>query len=159
MIVKKTAVIMVLALLCGLGFANLAQAQSPDELGKAILDNYLEALKKVTDLMKDRPEPAALTPKVDTLKEETIKKMVDIGQKVAKLDEAGKKKVDTKVSMGLGNTPMDLFKALSEGQQFYAKKDAKLGKTIKDFNIITQYALFDLLKKQEPKEAERLGIK
>jgi len=26
------------------------------------------------------------------------------------------------------------------------------------FNIITQYANFDLLKKQEPEEAKRLGI-
>jgi|WetSurMetagenome_2_1015567.scaffolds.fasta_scaffold192664_2 hypothetical protein len=157
--VKQTAVIMVLALLCGLALVTLAQAQSPDELGKAIVDNYYDSLKKLTGLMKDQPEPADLTPKVDALKEETIKKMVELGQKVAKLDEAGKKKVDAKVSMGLSNTPMDVFKAFSEGQQFYAKKDAKLGKTIKDFNIITQYALFDLLKKQEPKEAERLGIK
>jgi hypothetical protein len=157
--VKQTAVIMVLALLCGLALVTLAQAQSPDELGKAIVDNYYDSLKKLTGLMKDQPEPADLTPKVDALKEETIKKMVELGQKVAKLDEAGKKKVDAKVSMGLSNTPMDVFKAFSEGQQFYAKKDDNLGKTIKDFNIITQYAVFDLLKKQDPKEAERLGIK
>jgi len=30
---------------------------------------------------------------------------------------------------------------------------------IKFINIITQYAFFDLLKKQAPKEAERLGIR
>ena len=54
---------------------------------------------------------------------------------------------------------MDVFKPFSEGQQFYMKKDPNLGKLIKDFNIITQYAFFDLLKKQDPKEAERLGIK
>jgi hypothetical protein len=156
---KQVAVIMALALLCGLSAVTLAQAQSPDELGKAIADNYLDALKKVNELMKDRPEPGDLTPKVEALKEETIKKMVEVGQKVAKLDEAGKKQVDAKVSLAFSNTPGDVFKAFSEGQMFYQKKDANLGKSIKDFNIITQYALFDLLKKQTPKEAERLGIK
>jgi hypothetical protein len=156
---KKIALLMALALLCGLVSVTMAQAQSPDDLGKTIVDTYLESLKKLNELMKDRPEPAALAPKVEALKEESIKKMVEIGQKVAKLDEAGKKKVDAKVSMGFSNTPMDVFKAYSEGQQFYSPKDANLGKNIKDFNIITQYALFDLLKKQAPKEAERLGIK
>lgn len=156
---KKIALGMVVTLLCLLASMTLAQAQSPNDLGKAIFDNYLEALKKLNDLMKDRPEPAVLTPKVEALKAETIKKMVAVGQKVAKLDEAGKKKVDTKVSMAFGSTPQDVFKAFSEGQQFYSKKDANLGKSIKDFNIITQYALFDLLKKQAPQEAERLGIK
>jgi len=156
---NKVAVVVALALVCVLTSVALVQAQSPDELGKAIADNYLEALKKVNELMKDRPDPKDLTPKVEALREETIKKMVEVGQKVAKLDEAGKKKVDTKVSMAFSATPGDVFKAFSEGQQFYTKKDPKLGKLIKDFNIITQYALFDLLKKQEPKEAERLGIK
>jgi hypothetical protein len=156
---KKVAVLMALALLGGLAVAMAAQAQSPDDLGKAIADNYLTALKKVNELMKDRPEPADLSPKVEALKEETIKQMVEVGHKVAKLDDAGKKKVDAKVSMALGNTPGDVFKAFSEGQMFYQKKDPNLGKNIKDFNIITQYGLFDLLKKQAPKEAERLGIK
>ena len=138
---------------------TLAQAQSPDELGKAIADNYLEALKKVNELTKDRPEPKDLTPKVEALKEETIKKMVALGQKVAALDEAGKKKAEAKMAMAFSSIPMDVFKPFSEGQQFYTQKDPNLGKLIKDFNIITQYAFFDLLKKQDPKEAERLGIK
>jgi hypothetical protein len=156
---RKIALVLVLTLLCGLSSMTLAQAQSPDDLGKAIFNNYLEALKKLNDLTKARPEPADLTPKVAALKEETIKKMVELGQKVAKLDEAGKKQAEAKVSMAFGSTPMDVFKPFSEAQQFYVAKDANLGNAIKDFNIITQYAFFDLLKKQAPKEAERLGIK
>ena len=156
---KKLAVVVGLALLCGMTSVTLSQAQSPDELGKAIADNYLEALKRANELMKDKPEPKDLTPKVEALKEETIKKMVAFGQKVAALDEAGKKKAEAKVAMAFSATPMDVFKPFSEGQQFYTKKDPNLGKLIKDFDIITQYAFFDLLKKQDPKEAKRLGIK
>ena len=156
---KKLVVVVGLALLCGMTSVTLAQAQSSDELGKAIADNYLEALKKVNELTKDRPDPKDLTPKVEALKEETIKEMVALGQKVAALDEAGKKKAEAKMAMAFSATPMDVFKPFSEGQQFYLQKDPNLGKLIKDFNIITQYAFFDLLKKQDPKEAERLGVK
>lgn len=85
--------------------------------------------------------------------------MVGLGQKVAKLDDAAKKKVIAKVSGVFSSPPGDVFQAFSTGQRFYQQKDAKLGKSIKHFNIITHYALFDLLKKQAPKEAERLGIK
>jgi hypothetical protein len=156
---NKLAVVVALALVCGLASVTLAQAQSPDELGKAIADNYLEALKKVNELTKDRPDPKDLTPKVEALKEGTIKKMVELGKKVEALDAAGKKKAEAKVAMAFSSTPMDVFKPFSEAQQFYAQKDPNLGNLIKDFNIITQYAFFDLLKKQAPKEAERLGIK
>jgi hypothetical protein len=156
---KKVAVVVTLALLCGLAFVTVAQAQSPDELGKAIADNYLEALKKANELMKDRPDPKDLTPKVEALKEETVKKMVALGQKVAALDAAGQKKAEAKVAMAFSAIPMDVFKPFSEGQQFYMQKDPNLGKLINEFNIITQYAFFPLLKKQAPKEAERLGIK
>ncbi|MBM4285873.1 MAG: hypothetical protein FJ128_11600 [Deltaproteobacteria bacterium] len=139
--------------------ATLAQAQSPEDLGKAIFDGYVEALVKVNELMKDKPDPKDLTPKVEALKEETIQKMVELGKKVAALDDAGRKKVDSKLVLAMGTVPGDVFKAFSEGQMHYQKADANLGRLIKDFNIITQYAFFDLLKKQTPKEAERLGIK
>jgi hypothetical protein len=157
--IRKWTVMVAVALVCGLALVSFAQAQSPDELGKAIADNYLEALKKLNELMKDKPDAKDLAPKVDALKEETIKKMVELGKKVAALDDAGQKKVNAKVSMSFSSLPGDVFKAFSEGQQHYMKADTKLGNTIKDFNIITQYAFYDLLKKQAPKEAERLGIK
>ena len=41
----------------------------------------------------------------------------------------------------------------------YFSKDQEFHKLLTSFNIIGQYASFDLLKKQEPKEAARLGIK
>ena len=53
--------------------------------------------------------------------------------------------------------PADLFKEYQEGQSFY-KDNPELYNLIGDFNTITQYAFFDLLKKQLPEEASRLGI-
>jgi hypothetical protein len=72
------------------------------------------------------------------LKEETIKKMVAMGQKVAAQDEAGEKRTEVKVAQAFGTVPGEVFQAYAQGQQFYNQKDANLGKLIKDFNIITQ---------------------
>ena len=46
----------------------------------------------------------------------------------------------------------------NEARIHYAKIDAELAALIGSFNIITQYSQFELIKKQEPAEAERLGI-
>jgi hypothetical protein len=154
----QATMLLALAILSTLALADLAQAQSAGALAQAVSGNYREALQKVTDLMKDRPDPKDLTPKVGALREETIQKMVALGRKVAALDEKGQKQAEAKVAQAFGRVPGDLFKTYSQGQQFYSQKDAALGKLIKDFNIITQYAFFPLLKKQDPKEAERLGI-
>ena len=112
---KKLAVVVGLALLCGLASVALAQAQSPDALGKAVADNYLEALKKVNELTKDRPDPKDLTPKVEALKEETIKKMVELGKKVEALDAAGKKKADSQGGHGLQLHPHGRLQAFFRG--------------------------------------------
>jgi hypothetical protein len=156
---KKLALVTALVLVCGFTVTNMVLAQSPDELGKIIADTHLESMKKINELMKDRPVPQDLAPKVDALKEETIKKLVELGKKVAALDPAGLKKVESKVAMAFSTVPPDVFKAYTDGQAHYFKADNKLAKEITSFNIITQYAFYDLLKKQDPKEAERLGIK
>ena len=51
---KKVVLVWALALLGALASVMSAQAQSPDDLGKAIAANYLDALKKVNELMKAR---------------------------------------------------------------------------------------------------------
>ena len=112
---KKLAVMVALALLCGLASVMVAQAQSPDELGKAIADNYLEALKRANELMKDRPEPKDLTPKVEALKEETIKKMVELGKKVEALDAGGQKESRSQGGHGLQRHPHGRLQAFFRG--------------------------------------------
>jgi len=51
---KKVALVVALALLCGLASVTLVQA--PDELGKTIADDELSAMKKISELTKDRPD-------------------------------------------------------------------------------------------------------
>jgi len=74
------------------------------------------------------------------------------------LDESGRSTVDSQINMKMNS----LYKApwyatYNDVQQHYFQ-DRDFHKVIISFNIITQYASFDLLKKQEPEEAQRLGI-
>jgi hypothetical protein len=132
---------------------------SPAELGQAIGAVYLEGLNKVTEMLKDKPEPGDIKPKVQELKESTIQKLVDLGRKREAMSEADRTAVEAASRLALNTVPADLFKAYQDAQSYYLSKDNELFNLIADFNIITQYAFFDLLKKQAPKEVERLGIK
>jgi hypothetical protein len=135
-----------------------APAASPAELGQAAGTVYLDTLKAVVEAMKGDPAPADLRAKLEALKAAAIPRLVEIGRKREALDAAGKASVDSAIGMSLNTVPGDVFTAYSKGQSAYQAKDADLGNLITSFNILTQYANFELLKKQAPEEAKRLGI-
>jgi len=51
------------------------------------------------------------------------------------------------------------YKTYSDLSQYDFAKNQDQQKALACFNIIGQYANFDLLKQQEPAEAQRLGLK
>jgi len=141
-----------------------AKNKTADELGIDYANEsyklYIESLKEVTALIKDKPEPTAVKEKVAELKETYIKKFVEIGKKREALDESAKQKYNMTLVASLGNALNDDgFKAYQEAIQPYFATDQEFYKLINSFNIITQYVDFTLLKQQEPEEAKRLGIK
>lgn len=132
---------------------------SPAELGEAIGVLYVDALRDLGKLLQPRPSAAELQPKVAALKETYITKLVELGKKRQALSAADRSTVDARLRTAINGVPSDVYTAFSEGLSYYQKAgDPKLAELIQDFNIITQYADFDLLKKQEPEEAKRLGI-
>jgi hypothetical protein len=130
---------------------------SPEELGAQIGDLYVTTMEQLIEMLKDKPDAAEAMPKVQVLKDECITKLVALGKKREALDEAGRKKVDLQVKLKMPSYSNPLFDRFNDVQMHYAQNE-DFQKLILSFNIITQYANFDLLKKQEPKEAERLGI-
>jgi hypothetical protein len=131
---------------------------SPTELGEAIGGLYVEALEAVAKELEGRPEVEVLRPKLQELKDAYVAELVELGRAREALEEADRATVDGKVGMSIGRVPSAVFTAYAEGQNHYRKLDSELGELISSFNVITQYANFDLLKKQAPAEAERLGI-
>jgi hypothetical protein len=74
------------------------------------------------------------------------------------MEEADRSTVDLNTRIGIRavyNQPA--YATYGEAVTHYFD-NKELHKLLTDFNIITQYADFELLKKQAPEEASRLGI-
>jgi hypothetical protein len=138
--------------------AEKSEKMSPVELGREIAGVYEKAMTELTDLLKDKPAINGVQPKVENLKQTCVTKLVELGKLREALDASGKASVDGQLRMKMNsmyNQPV--WNAYNEIQQHYFK-DKEFHEIIMSFNIITQYANFDLLKKQAPEEADRLGI-
>ena len=75
------------------------------------------------------------------------------------LSDSDKTRLSDKLAQSLeamGNEPWyQSYKTLYE---YYADDDLSFANLLASFNILTQYADFELLKAQDPEEAARLGI-
>jgi len=130
---------------------------SPDNLAAKIFFSYELTLTQVADMLKDKKPAAEVKPMLELFKAATINLMVGLGKNREALAPEDRATVDSLLSLKLGSVSTELFKRYQDGQAAY-QNDRELFNLIADFNIITQYANFDLLKKQLPDEAKRLGI-
>lgn len=133
-------------------------ADAAENLGKKIGSSYIETLKQIVAILKDKPAAVDARAMLSDMKNWTIELMVNLGKEREALSIAERATVDRILSNRISSVPADVFKDYQAGQALF-KDDRELFNLIADFNIITQYACFDLLKKQLPAEAERLGIK
>jgi glutamate 5-kinase len=137
---------------------SAAAATTPEEIGAQVTAIYTETMTEVVELMEPRPDAATLTPELEKLKEQTIEQLVALGKQREALDADGRAASDAVVRDGLSSLSPELYAQYQEGQSYYLSQDTELGNLIASFNIITQYADYDLLRSQEPDEAERLGL-
>jgi hypothetical protein len=135
----------------------VAAADSAENLGLKIGSSYVETLKQVVTILRDKPAPEDALSMLTDMKNWTIDLMVGLGKERAALSEEDRAVVDRVLGNKITSVSPELFKEYQDGQAYY-KDQADLFALIADFNIITQYANFDLLKTQHPQEAERLGI-
>ena len=134
-----------------------ASGDPAENLGEKIGSSYIETLKQIVAMLNDKPPAADAKAMLTDMKNWTIELMVDLGREREALPETDRATVDRILSSRIAGVPSDLFKEYQAGQMHY-KDDRELFRLIADFNIITQYANFELLKKQLPEEAKRLGI-
>jgi hypothetical protein len=132
-------------------------ADDPATVGDEIAALYTRAYVDVAAVLADRPEPAAAVGVLSDLKESYVGQMVALGHRREALDAAGRAEVDARISSALMSLPSETFDAYSAAAADYAS-DPEAAALIADFNIIGQYANFDLLREQEPEEAARLGV-
>jgi hypothetical protein len=136
------------------------EGMTPHELGVAIGTLYIKAMEEVTTRIKDKPDPADIKAPLQALKEKYIGHFIRFGKTKSLLPESDHGVVDSAIRSQMAKLMhVPWYKTYNDAQMYYHKIDPELRKLILDFNIITQYADFELLKKQAPEEAKRLGIK
>ena len=131
---------------------------TPEQLGAEIGDLYVRALSEVTDLLKATPEASGVRDRVQQLRESYITRLVALGRAREAMNAAQRATVDSIILQKISAIGSQSWYATYGQVQQYYMKDADFSKLVVSFNIIGQYANFDLLKKQEPAEAKRLGI-
>jgi len=135
-----------------------ATAASPEGLAATIHKDFVALQSELAGLLRGQPTAAELRPKITELKERYIGKFVGYGRIREKMSEGDAKKVESELSRLLFTPPTVDISPLSTATARFSQSDAALSRDIASLNILTQYAFFDLLKKQEPAEAARLGI-
>ena len=111
-------------------------------------------------MLKDKPDAATVKAQVEQLKTDTITKLVELGKAREAMSTSDRAKVDSKITTALSAAGSeDWYTTYNDVWKFYSTADTEFGNLIAAFNVIGQYANFDLLKQQLPDEATRLGIK
>jgi hypothetical protein len=126
-------------------------------LGEEISEIYLAGYGDVVALLSDRPEAAVALTELAALKERYIQELVALGHEREALDANGRAHVDATILsavMDLDDDTLAEYQAVAD--HYFG--ESEVYDLILSFNIIGQYANFDLLREQEPEEAARLGV-
>jgi hypothetical protein len=113
-------------------------------------------------LVKDQPDAETIEAQFDDLLNSWQTKLLTIGQHVMTMSEAEKKQVEAAIriaqaDMQYNEQAKQQFTAYSQGVFPYHKDSPDFYQKLKSINIITQFAFFDLLKKQNQDAIERWG--
>jgi len=122
---------------------------------------YEDSYNQLDVLLGQKPDfTPKLTEEVKAIKASVIEKMLSLGKIRAGWNEADQKTSSDQLGVKIFNISRNPAwpRVNNEARIYYAKIDPEIAVLISSFNIITQYSQFELLKKQEPLEAERLGI-
>jgi len=129
------------------------------ELGDAVVALWAEATQKLVTLLDSKPEVDAVGAQVKQLKEEYVQKLVELGRQREALDLVAQTRMNARTVAGLeGSADADWYTTYMTIYDHYAGGDQDFANLLASFNILTQYADFELLKEQAPEEAARLGI-
>ncbi len=130
---------------------------TPDELGDQIGTLYLAVYPDVIALLADRPDAATAATQLAALKEQYVQQFLAFGHQREAMSEADRVTVDARVLLAVNSLPDDTYDAYRQAWTDYSS-DTAVAELLASFNIIGQYANFDLLREQAPEEAARLGV-
>ena len=130
---------------------------TPRQLGDAIGGLYCEGMSSLAALL-DTDDPAQLTAAVEALKADLIERFVAFGHQRQALEADERGAVDMATQFALRRVDMAAFQAMTAACNTYRAGHNALSNLLASFNVIHQYAAFELLAQQSPEEAARLGV-
>jgi hypothetical protein len=130
---------------------------TPTESGDQIGTLCLAAYEALVALLADRPDAASAAAAVSALKEQYVQQLVALGHQREALGTADRATVDARITAALNALPPATYDAYQQAFTDYGS-DLEVANLIASFNILGQYANFDLLREQAPEEAARLGV-
>ena len=150
------------------GGVDIAAAETPEEVGKAVADLYISALETLNQTLADHPSADAAVPLLREIHDQHVDGLVTLGRRIENMTSDQEAIVAAAVSKAQSGLQYDeqlkpIYTAYQALNKHYIQTGAMSNSEtfrslFNGFNIITQYAFFDVLKKQEPEEAKRLGI-
>jgi hypothetical protein len=136
-----------------------APKTSASELADTVIATWVECMQKLSVILEDRAPVSLVQPQVEQLKEEYIQKFVELGRQRETLSQAEKDDANSQEWLALSSSAEEpWYLSYQSLYDFYAAKDVEFANLLGGFHILTQYSDFELLKKQEPEEAARLGV-
>jgi len=157
-------VVVCLTLGCGKGNAGMnapdvaAVKAAGSTLGKAVWADYVKMLDDLSALVGEKPDAATVKPKVAELRTRYVAVFVEHGRKREALDADGREGFDGALRAAFSSASDDMTAWLTDAVDHYRPTDAALADDLAAFNTLTQYANFEVLRKQKPDEAKRLGL-
>lgn len=147
---------------CGQQSSGKDKPLTPDTYADEVYSIWEDAIISLNSIIeKNPPVSEELIKKVTDLKEETIRQLIVYGEKHSQMSDEMKASSSNKLVMKMGKMASlpAWDNVMNKCFKQYFDTDYKFSNIISSFNTITQYADYELLKKQLPAEAERLGIK
>jgi len=147
-----------IAILVGMASFVQTALADPAKIGDEVAQIYIQTFVETADLLKGSPPAEEIAKPIAELKEKQITRLVELGKKIEGMSAADKAVVQSKVSAAYRDPKFKEAFAVYSAERNKYIDDKELYANLKSFNILTQYAFFDLLRKQAPEEAERLGV-
>ncbi len=136
--------------------SSVAEAE---DLAEEVSQHYFDALDRLGAILDQDLQVDDLREEVGNLKDEYIALLLPYGYQREEMSDAERDKFGSTMNLAMVlATPPALDKLNVAVASLKGAGETSLANEVLSFNIITQYVFFELLKEQEPQEAERLSI-
>ena len=129
------------------------------QLGVAIGEDYCETMTRLGALIESHlSEPAILAEEARQLRDAAITSLVHRGYEREDLSTELRKTTDVATQGQIQRVDQVAWQAMSKATMSLMFTHNALSQLLSSFNVLTQYAAFELLRAQNPAEADRLGL-